>query len=137
MENNGLTPTPQSSNSSPAPISDVAHPSSVGAQQTSRPVITNNQPVGSDPMMTEKPTPIESRIVSKMPTEKLHQELYAEVAPSAEHGTLHDMYPKDAMIGQVKKKGRKRRALRLLLLIAGFILSIASVAYYFLVFVNQ
>lgn len=121
----------------PKPMNDVAPPSSVGAEQTSKPVITNNQPVGFDPMMNQKPAgQIESRIVSKMPTEKLNQEMNAEVNPVAEHGTLHNMFPEQQMFGQVKH-GRKRRFLKTVILIIGFLITIVSVGYYFLVFIEQ
>lgn len=132
---NPAQPTQSETPTSP-PISDVAHPSSVGAQQTSRPVITNNQPIGKDPMMTEHPSSIESRIVNKMPAEKLQQELDAEVTPNAEQGTLHDMVPEKQMFGQVKHAKKKRFA-RGILLAVGFIFAIASIGYYFLVFLKQ
>ncbi len=115
---------------------DITRPESVGAQQTSRPVITNNQPVGSDPMMTENPSTIESRIINKMPKEKLEQELNSPDDQNAEKGTLHQMYPASQMVGQVKHV-KKRKVARMLILIIGFVITIAGVGYYFLVFLEQ
>ena len=136
VENNPANPMRSSNPTQPRPGSDIAPPSSVGAQQTSRPVITNNQPIGKDPMMTEAPTEIESRIVNKMPKEKLDQELNAEVTPNAEQGTLHEMFPSGHMIGQVKHV-KKRKFARVLILIIGFLITIAGIGYYFLVFIKQ
>lgn len=133
-----LTNPSQSSPDNRRPMMDVAHPSSVGAEQTSKPVITNNQPLQQDPMMNQRPAAdIESRIVSKMPAEKLDQEMNAEVAPVAEQGTLHNMFPNEQVIGHVKPKGRKRRALRRVLLIVGFMITLAAIGYYVFVFIEQ
>lgn len=145
MEDNLIpssSPAPTTSSGSnkdiPKPMVDVAHPSTVVAQQTSKPVITNNQPIGRDPMMNQTPSPqIESRIVSKMPADKLHQEMNAPVAPVAEQGTLHDMFPNDQLIGHVKPKGRKRRILRIILLVIGFLITLAAIGYYLLTVLNS
>lgn len=116
------------SNDNLKPVFDVTKPENVVADQTGKPVITNNQPLQKDPMMTEKPkaaAPAELPDISSEP----------QSSPKVEDGTLHNISTESHLFGEIQHK--KFNILRTIFLGIGFMLTIAGIVYYFLVFIKK
>lgn len=109
-------------------VFDVKKPGSVAAEQTGKPVITNNQPLQKDPMMTEKPAVIPKAELPEITSEP-------EQPPRVEDGTLHNLTTENNLFGEIKHK--KINIIRTIFLVIGFMLTIAGLVYYFLVFVKK
>lgn len=113
----------------PNGVFDVARPGSTPAQQTGKPVITNNQPLQPDPMMRENPASTVKQTLTVSQND-------LQANPKFEDGTLHEMFTENRMFGEIKsRKGSK--IIRNLFLIIGFMLTLISIAYYFLVILKK